>query len=142
MLAKELSEKFLSRIKSFLGGHMVLRLADWVCAEGGEVPSPGSISIYGLTYAVGLSCLGSQVSAPLSCRSPSLGICVERPGALPSHTHPGCSYLSDSWSQAWALKMQCHLTKHWLAAVKLRHCPTSTAQTGSLPPGGLSLVWA
>lgn len=69
---------------------MVLRLADWVCAEGGKVSSAGGISLSGLTSAVGLSCLGSQVSAHLNCRSTSLGICMESSGALPSHTHPGC----------------------------------------------------
>lgn len=146
MWAKQLSEKLLSRIKSFLGCQIVLGLADWVCAGvGGGVPSAGGVSIYGLTSAVRLSYLGSQVSVHLSCKSTSLGICLRSPGAFPSHTHPGCPYLPDSWSQAWALKMQCHLTKHWLAAVNLRHSPTSTVQTGSLhkgPQGGLSLGWA
>lgn len=116
-----------------------------MCWGGGWSSSAGGISIYGLTSAVGLSYLGSQVSAHLSCKSTSLGICMGSPGALPSHTHPGCPYLPDSWSQDWALKMQCHLTKHWLAAVNLRHSPTSTVQTGSLhkePQGGLSLGWA
>lgn len=48
---------------------MVLRLADWVCAEEGEVPSAGGISIYGLTYSVGLPCLGSQAVGALPWES-------------------------------------------------------------------------
>lgn len=129
-----LFEKSLSRIKSSLGDQVVWGLTNWVWAGGG-IRFAGFTGLYSLTYAVSLSCLGSSVSTHLGCRGIFLRICVESPGALPSHTHPDCSYLRDSCSQDWDLEMQCHLTKHWLDAVHLRHCPTEPEQTGSLHKG-------
>lgn len=76
----------------------------------------------------------------LGSRSPRLqehflgNLCGES-WALPSHTHPGCPYLPDACSQDWVLTEPCHFTKHWLAAVRLRNCPTGPVQTGSLHKG-------
>lgn len=117
------SKWVVSETKSSLGGGMAWRLAD--CVEC----SP----FFRVHLACGLACTALwNSSAQIPAPPGKPGLTVPRD---PPSRHSGCPYLPNPWCQGWASKMQCRLTKHWLASASMGQCPTRAVQTCSLHKG-------